>query len=487
MTENPDSPPTPFQQKHLLDFWDELDERQRESLASQIRDVDFDQVERLYRDYRRKSGDQDVQALAERAGAVPSFRLGDRENRFPPEEARRRGAEALRLGHVAVCLVAGGQGTRLGFEHPKGMYAVGPVSGNCLFQIFIERIRATSERFGATVPLYLMTSPVTHDETVRFLDDQRRFGLPDDDLTVFCQGTMPAVDAATGKVLLAEPHCVALSPDGHGGTIAALDRNGCFDDMRRRGVRQLFYLQVDNPLVQICSPEFLGYHLLSGSELSTQVVAKETPTDRVGNVVEVDGRLHVIEYSDLPRRVAERRKDDGSLLLRLGSLGVHVMDVAFLQRMAAAGDSLPFHVAHKKVPFVDHDGEEVRPKKPNALKFERFIFDLMPSAENAIVLEVSAQEHFAPLKNASRRGRIAALLRALGLLQEQDTPQKVRAQMVALHTEWLRRAGAQVAHRVPVEISPLFALSEDDLAEKVPPGTRVTKPTYFAPEADREQ
>lgn len=451
MTENLDTPSPPFQQRHLLDFWSELDECQRGSLADQIRDIDF-----------------------------------DRANRFPPGEARRRGAEALRSGHVGVCLVAGGQGTRLGFDHPKGMYALGPVSGNCLFQIFMERIRATSERFGAAVPLYLMISPVTHDERVGFLDDQRRFGLPDDDLTVFCQGTMPAVDAATGKVLLAERHRVALSPDGHGGTIAALDRNGCFDDMRRRGVRQLFHLQVDNPLVQICLPEFLGYHLLSCSELSPQVVAKETPMDRVGNVVEVDGRLHVIEYSDLPRRVAERRRDDGSLLLRLGSLGVHVMDVAFLRRMAAA-DSLPFHVAHKKVPFVDHDGEEVRPKKPNALKFERFIFGLMPSAENAIVLEVNAREHFAPLKNASRRGWIAGMLRALGLLQEQDTADMVRAQMVALHTEWLRRAGAQVARRVPVEISPLFALNVDDLAEKIPPGTRVTRPTYFAPEGDGKQ
>jgi UDP-N-acetylglucosamine/UDP-N-acetylgalactosamine diphosphorylase len=482
MTEEPDNSLTPFQQKHLLDFWNELDEHQRESLAAEIRDVDFDQVARLYRDYRRKSGAQDVLALAERAGAVPSFRLGDHQNPFPPDEARRRGAEALRSGHVGVCLVAGGQGTRLGFPHPKGMYAIGPVSNSCLFRIFIERIRATSDRFGAPVPLYLMTSPVTHDETIRFLADQRRFGLPDDDLTVFCQGTMPAVDAGTGKVLLADRRRLALSPDGHGGTVAALDRAGCFDDMRRRGIRHLFYLQVDNPLVQICLPEFLGYHLLSRSEMSTQVIAKETPFDRVGNVVEADGRLHVIEYSDLPPRVAEQRNADGSLLLRLGSLGVHVMDVAFLERMAAAADSLPFHVAHKKVPFVDPGGEKVSPKKPNALKFERFIFDLMPSAENAIVLEVSAPEHFAPLKNASRRGCIAGLLRAFGLIEEQDTPQMVRAQMVALHTEWLRRAGAKVARRAPVEISPLFALNADDLAGKIPPGTRVTKPTYFYPD-----
>lgn len=473
---------SPFQQQHLLDFWDQLDEQQQESLAGEIRDIDFELIGRLSQDHRLKSGAQDVQALAERAEAVPSFRLGDPKNRFSSDEARRRGAKALQAGQVGVCLVAGGQGTRLGFPHPKGMYPIGPVSESCLFRIFIERIRATSARYGKPVPLYLMTSPATHAETVRFLDDQGRFGLSDDDLTVFCQGTMPAVDDATGKVLLAQRHRVALSPDGHGGTLAALDRNGCFDDMRRRRVRHLFYLQVDNPLVQICLPEFLGYHLLSDSELSTQVIAKETPTDRVGNVVRVDGRLRVIEYSDLPLHVAERRKEDGSLLLRLGSLGVHVLDVAFLERKAAAPDAFSYHVAHKKVSHVDPRGRLVKPKKPNALKFERFIFDLLPSAADAIVLEVDAAEHFAPLKNASRRGLIAWLLRRLGLLEEKDTPEMVRAQMVALHTQWLRRAGAEVGDRVPVEISPLFALDADELSKRIPPGTRITEPRYFSPD-----
>jgi UDP-N-acetylglucosamine/UDP-N-acetylgalactosamine diphosphorylase len=244
--------------------------------------------------------------------------------------------------------------------------------------------------------------------------------------------------------------------------------------MRRRNIHHLFYLQVDNPLVQICLPEFLGYHLLSGSELSTQVIAKQTPVDRVGNIAQVDGRLHVIEYSDLPLHVAERRNADGSLVLRLGSLGIHVFDVSFLRRKAAAADSLPYHIAHKKVPHVDPGGGAVEPQEPNALKFERFIFDLMPSADNAIVLEVDPCEHFAPLKNASRDDP--------DLPAEKDTPETVRAQMVALHTKWLRSAGAQVADGVPVEISPLFALGPDDLSQRVPPDTRIAEPTFFFPD-----
>ena len=472
-----------FGQQHLLDFWDELNGQQQGSLAAEIGGIDFDEIASLYEEYKRNRRAEEVRAPAERAGAAPSFRLGDPENRFSPEEARRRGAEALRAGRVGVGLPAGGQGTRLGFKHPKGMYPIGPVSKNSLFQILVEKILAASRRYGggAPIPLYLMTSPKTDAETRDFLARHDRFGLPEDDLTIICQGTMPAVDAATGKVLLADRDRVALSPDGHGGMLAALARHGCLDDLRRRGVEHLFYLQVDNPLVEICSPEFLGYHLLSGSEMSTEVVAKRTPLDRVGNVVEVEGRLQVVEYSDLPKRVAERRNADGSLLLSAGSIAVHAINVAFLERMAARADALPFHFARKKVQCIKPGSARPLAEKVEVVQFERFIFDLIPAAQNAIVVEVDRERHFAPLKSGARRGWVSRLLKSTGLSREdEDTPETVRAQMVALHTGWLRRAGAEVAEGVAVEISPLFALDEADLAEKIPPQTRVSEPAYFS-------
>lgn len=449
-------------QAHLLAFWDELDDGQREQLAAEIAEIDFELMDRLY---RQQSGPEEIRGLAERASEPPAFRLGSGENRFAPAEARRRGAEALAAGEMGVVLVAGGQGTRLAFEHPKGMFPIGPVSGNSIFQIHLEKIVATSRRYGTRIPLYLMVSPATHAETDEFFVRHDCFGLPWDDVKIFCQGTMPALDVATGKVLLAERHGVALSPDGHGGMLSAMARNGVLDELQGRGIRQVFYFQVDNPLVEVCGPEFIGYHLLSGSEFSSQVVAKRTPFDRLGNVVEVDGRLHVIEYSDLPDEIAQRRKADGSLLIWAGSIAVHVMDVAFLVRMAESADALPFHIARKKVSHVDPTGRRVEPQRPNAIKFERFVFDLMPSAANAIVVEVDWARHFAPLKNASGA--------------EQDTPESVKAQMVALHTQWLRRAGAEVADGVQVEISPLFALDAEELARKTRPGTRVTEATYF--------
>lgn len=453
---------TPHGQEHLLAFWDELDSAEQDALTTEIRAIDFARLAELY---RTRGAAHDVHALVDRAGPPPAFRLDTTQNRFSPDQARHRATEALAAGQVGVILVAGGQGTRLGFPHPKGMYPIGPVSEHSLFQIHIEKIVAAARRHGTWIPLYLMTSPATHDETVAYLAQNDRFGLPEEDLRIFCQGTMPAVDAASGKVLLATPSHLALSPDGHGGTLAALERSGSLDDARRRGIKHLFYFQVDNPLVDICGREFVGYHLLAGSEMSTQVIAKREPLERVGNVVEVDGRLHMIEYSDLPEEIAGGRNADGSLAIWAGSIAVHVFDLDFLQRMVDRSDALPFHVARKKVPHIDAHGRAIRPEKPNAIKFERFIFDLLPSAERAIVVEVDPARAFAPLKNAPG--------------EKADTPEAVRAQLVAEHTRWLFRHGVEVSDGVAVEISPLFALDAEELAGKVSPTTRVTEPTFF--------
>lgn len=452
----------PYGQEHLLRFWDELNDKQRDSLAAQLNGVDLDLVRRLTRQQQRS---EDWADLAARGTSPPAIRLDGVGNRFSAAEARTAGERALRSGEVGAILVAGGQGTRLGFDHPKGMYPIGPVSHATLFQILFEKLLATGRRYGAAIPLYLMTSPATHEETIAYLDEQRRFGVDQSDLKVFCQGTMPAVDQQTGGLLLAAKDQLSLSPDGHGGMLAALDRSGGLEDARRRGIRRLFYFQVDNPLVTLGEPEFIGYHILAGSEMSTQVIRKQDPAEKVGVVVTVDGRTRVIEYSDLPATVAARREPDGSLSLWAGSIAVHVLDVDFLSRVAGQAEGLPFHIAHKAVPYIDENGALIEPDKPNAIKFERFIFDLMPAARNALVVEVDQSRAFAPLKNAPGSPK--------------DTPEQIQAQMIALHSEWLRAASAQVDAGVPVEISPLFALNAGDVATRVAPGARVSEPTYF--------
>lgn len=452
----------PFGQDHVLNFWDELDTPARRRLAEQIRQLDLDDLDRLIGDER---AGEDWAELARRAVGPPAIRLESSKNRFSFDEARRRGREALDSGKVGILLVAGGQGTRLGFPYPKGMYRIGPVSNASLFQILIEKVVALANRHAAEIPLYLMTSPATHEETVEFLRRNDRFGLGADDLVVFCQGTMPAVDAETGRLLLENRGTLAVSPDGHGGMLAALERSGALDNICRRGLELLFYHQVDNPLARVGDAEFIGFHLLSESEVSTQVVAKKEPEERVGNVVSVDGQVHIIEYSDLPAEAACRRGGDGSLELWAGNTAIHVFNVAFLARMVGRPDRLPFHLARKKVSYVDSRGEKIEPRESNAIKFERFIFDLLPAASCCVVVEIDPQYGFAPVKNAPGADR--------------DSPEAVQSQMVALSRRWLAHAGARVADGVLVEISPLFSLDAEELADKIEPGLRVTENRYF--------
>jgi UDP-N-acetylglucosamine/UDP-N-acetylgalactosamine diphosphorylase len=452
-----------FGQEHLLAFWDELSPSQQAALTVDIQSVDFQQLQELL----AAAPESDAADLARRAAPPPAIRLSGAGSRFSREEARISGVEALKAGHVGVVLVAGGQGTRLGFDHPKGMFPIGPLSGHSLYQILLEKVLATSRRYGRPVPVYMMTSPATHDETVEFLARHERFGLPERDLLVFCQGTMPAVDCASGKLLLAEKGRLALSPDGHGGVLAAMTGSRALASAQRRGLAHLFYMQVDNPLAAVCDPELLGYHILCGSEVSTQVVAKRDPRDSLGNVVAIDGRLRVIEYTELgalPDDLVLRRQASGESVFWAGNTAVHVFDVEFLARCSRRADLLPPHRVKKAVPFVDVAGNPVEPAGPNAWKFERFIFDLLPAAAEAIVVETDPRTHFAPVKNAPGQGR--------------DTPESVKAQMIALHREWLRTAGIELPQDLPVEIRPLFALDADDVRGRNVPRA-LNAPTFL--------
>jgi UDP-N-acetylglucosamine/UDP-N-acetylgalactosamine diphosphorylase len=464
---------TRHNQQHLLRWWDDLTPKAREVLLSEIAGIDFDRLEELV---KRLVHDQPPPA------ADPALVRPIAVNRLPRTDgdrvARRHAAEvgeaALAQGEVAVVIVAGGQGTRLGFDGPKGTFPIGPVSAASLFQIHAEKIVALGRRFKAAIPLYVMTSPENHDATVEFFAAHANFGL--DHVRFFVQGRMPAVDRETGRVLQAEKGRVALSPDGHGGTISALAAPGpngspsCLAEMRDRGIRTVFYFQVDNPLVQIADPASIGLHRQTEAEISFKVVEKILPDEKVGLVVEVDGRPQVIEYSDLCTELAERREPDGSLELWAGSIAIHLFDRAFLERLASGGGKLPFHRAIKKVPYVNADGDIVAPAAPNGVKFETFIFDALPLAERYCLIEADRALEFEPLKNATGT----------------DSPATVRQRMSDLFAGWLEYAGVKVPRRpdgsVPfaIEISPLFALDAAELKAKLPKGLVVDGPFYFS-------
>jgi UDP-N-acetylglucosamine/UDP-N-acetylgalactosamine diphosphorylase len=449
-------------QSHVLRFYDSLDAPNRQNLLKQLQALDFQNlVELIDQNVKHKKGFP----LPEKIEPVSAYpRLPDADRKSLYQDADRRGRQLLAEGKVAAFLVAGGQGTRLGYEGPKGEYPITPVKNKPLFQVFAEQLLARSNQAGRIIPWYLMTSDINDVQTLAFFHKHKFFGYPEDAVFFFQQGMMPAF-SMDGKLLLAEKDSLALSPDGHGGSLRALDKSGALADMQRRGVEHLSYFQVDNPLVYCIDPLFLGLHDLTGSEMSSKNVPKAHTTERVGNFVIGDGLLQVIEYSDLPESLATQTNPDGSLRFNSGSIAIHALRVSFIQRLNEGGRlRLPWHRAEKKVPHIDDRGQLVKPDKPNAVKLEQFVFDAIPLAQNAIVYTTDRAEEFSPVKNA----------------EGADSPETCRRDQIRRAARWLKEAGLEIPTRgsepdCNLEISPLKAVAPEDLKSK-PPTIKQIKP-----------
>ncbi|CAN5222194.1 UDPGP type 1 family protein [soil metagenome] len=433
-------------QEHLLEVLND-------SLLDQLWQMDLEELSQLTA--MAKEGD---------ASTPPRIAPLPVESWDDIQASKARGEQALRDGEVAVLVVAGGQGSRLGFEHPKGHYKVGPVSEASLFQIHAEKVLALSRRYEKRIPLLVMTSTATHDETVAYFAEQNFFGLQEDDVLFFQQGTMPAVDMATGQLLLESPEQFALSPNGHGGTLIALADSGILKQLQDDGIAYIFYFQVDNPLVRIADPVLLGRHIETNAEVSSKVVFKEKPEEKVGLLTLINDRCGIIEYSDMPAELTNTRDTDGTLLYRAGNPAIHLFSVDFLTKVTSGEDRLQFHIARKKVPYFDLATQSVvTPTTENAFKFELFIFDALPLADRWLVVSVNREDEFAPLKNATGS----------------DSPATVRELLIAQATRWLTAAGVSVPPGTAVEISPLFALDEIELKSKLTESFQLTGPTYL--------
>jgi UDP-N-acetylglucosamine/UDP-N-acetylgalactosamine diphosphorylase len=436
-------------QSHLLRFWDRLAEGERESLRQQIAGLNFEAIGRMRG--LLASGESEHSR-----GDIRPAEVLDR-SRTDRQRAARAGEDAIRAGKVGVILVAGGQGTRLGYEGPKGCFVLGPVSGASLFEIHARKVLALEQAFEAPVPFYIMTSAANDGATRDFFTEHDRFGLSAERVLFFMQGMWPAL-WPDGRIVMDGPAHIFMSPDGHGGLLRALREAGMLEDMGRRGVETLFYLQVDNPLVEIAEPGFIGLHRLEEAEMSVKVCEKRDPEEGLGVVVERDGRHAVVEYTELTPEQKHARGPDGRLLFRYGSVAVHVFALDFLIRQSAV--PLPLHVAHKKVPYVGDDGVTVTPREPNAYKFEKFIFDVLPNARRVLTVPFAREDEFSPVKNGSG----------------QDSPETARRDMVNKAARWLEHAGVEVprtADGVPrfrAEIDPCFARSPETLRQRLDPG-----------------
>jgi UDP-N-acetylglucosamine/UDP-N-acetylgalactosamine diphosphorylase len=441
-------------QGHVLKFAERLDPARRERLLSQLAALDLGLIQKLADEYVRRKPELHLPKDIKPVPIYPRVPRDEKQRQLY-RQAEARGKELLRAGKVGAFLVAGGQGTRLGYDGPKGEYPVTPVKSKPLFQVFAEQLLAHSRDYGKTIPWYVMTSNVNDAATRQFFEKNAYFGYNPRDVIFFQQGMMPAF-SMDGRLLMAEPDSLALSPDGHGGSLRALKVSGALDDMRRRGVEHLSYFQVDNPLVHAIDPLFLGLHDLTGSEMSSKTVPKAGPLEKVGNFVIGDGKLQVIEYSDLPEALAKQTNPDGSLRFNAGSIAIHALRRSFIERLNESGQlKLPYHRAEKKVPYVDDAGNAVKPEKPNAVKLEQFVFDAIPLARNAIVFETDRAEEFSPVKNA----------------EGVDSPQTSRRDQVRRAARWLKEAGVEVPTRdgepdAVLEISPLYATTADQLKQR---------------------
>lgn len=442
-------------QEGFLEVLDSLDAERQKTLASQLEKIDLRQLAGLVAsvttlEHGSESGEQRAQRAKPPHDLVRQPETAEEHEQWAT--AREIGLRKLAEGKVGAILVAGGQGTRLGFDQPKGMFPIGPVSGATLFQILAGQVKARGDRAGKPIPYFIMTSDATDEPTREFFARHENFGLDPADVFFFRQGNLPAVDAETGQILLAEPGQLALSPDGHGGILGALQSSGMLDEMARRGIEVLYYHQVDNPTAIVCDPAFLGWHVLQESEMSTKVVAKKTPQERMGVLCDVDGMTEIIEYSDLPAELADKRDEAGEPIFWAGNTAIHALSLSFLQRLCDGAHDLPFHVAHKVVSHWDAtSGQQVTPSEPNALKFERFIFDALPQATRALVVEADREREFNPVKNA----------------EGNDSPETAQAAIDRIGKRWLAQAGYAVDEEKRVEISPRFAVEPEEVRGRI--------------------
>ncbi|XP_063994200.1 UDP-N-acetylhexosamine pyrophosphorylase [Diachasmimorpha longicaudata] len=444
-----------YHQDHLLDFWDELTDLEKKELADDISSVDLAETN----SYFQRANDSlknNNKILDHEMSPINSERCGIL-NQCSEEQLRgyeKKGLREIAEGRVAVVLMAGGQGTRLGVTYPKGMYEVGLPSKKTLFQLQAERIRrlefiaeeTCGKRGGIT--WYILTSEATDKMTNDFLNHHNYFGLVKENVKTFKQCMIPCYDF-DGKILLDAKHKISRAPDGNGGLYRALHQSGMLDDMRKRAIRSIHAHSVDNILIKVADPYFVGYCLDKGADCGVLVVEKTEPTEAVGVVSQVHGLYRVVEYSEIPKTTSELRRADGRLLFNAGNVCNHYFTVDFLVKISECHEKdLDLHLAKKKIPFVDEKGERQVPASPNGIKVEKFVFDVFKYSRNFAAWEVPRDSHFSPLKNSNSVG--------------QDCPATAKRDVLALHKKWLLKAGV-TSVMGEVEVSPLRSYMGENL------------------------
>ncbi len=442
-------------QEHVFRWWNDLTINEQKNLLNQLRLTDFTLLQDFIEKHTKGNKLISPEATTLEPPDIIPIPQNDSQKALS-DEAGEIGENAIEAGTVAVVTVAGGLGTRLGANRPKGMLPISPIMGKSIFQLHAEKIQAMMKKYDTVIPWYIMTSLNNDEMTRNFFEENRYFGLSIDNVSFFTQGVLPVIDLQ-GKLLMDSKSSIVTSPNGHGGTLLALKERGILSNMNERGIKHIFYHQVDNILIKIADPVYLGYHISAGAKMSPKVVQKTDPEEKVGIVGIKDGHLDTIEYSELSDEERHALNPNGTLKFGMGNPAIYLLDVDFVEKINKCLFALPYHKAIKKVSCVDENGCKINPSENNAAKFEMFIFDALKHAEKSIIMEVVREDEFSPVKNA----------------EGNSSPDTARHSMINMFGRWLQEAGVEIpkdeAENVKgtIEISPLYALDTEELKEKI--------------------
>lgn len=375
-------------QTHLLKWYDTLTETEQEELLAQIEALDPQLLE-VFRQYH-----DDGELPRGKIGPLGALTMAEIEQ--DRERFESVGLEAIRQGKVGAVLLAGGMGTRLGSDKPKGMYDIGLTRPLYIFECLIRNLMEVVDRAGAYLHLFVMTSEKNDEDTRNFFEEMKYFGYDPEYVHFFIQEMAPAVDP-DGKILLEEKGRLATSPNGNGGWFSSLVKSGLLAVLQREGIDWLNVFAVDNVLQRIADPCFVGAALLSGCECASKVVAKAEPEERLGVLCLEDGTPSIVEYYEMTEEMITRREPDGRLSYNYGVTLNYLFRTEKLTELLQ--NTLPMHIVNKKVPYIDENGEKITPAEPNAYKFETLVLDMIHMQKDCLAFEVDRSREFAPIKN----------------------------------------------------------------------------------------
>ena len=382
-----------YSQEHLLNNFKNLSEEKQKRLLEQIKNIDFDLIKSLYDTTQNITTEiQDDQ--------IKPIEFFDKEKLYDDyKKYKEIGEKAIRTKKLAAVTMAGGQGTRLGHDGPKGTYDIGLESHKSLFELLSDGLKEQGKKYGVIIPWFIMTSRENNDATVEFFAKHRYFGYEKDkNIFFFKQGELPMIDTE-GKILIGEDGLIKEAANGHGGIYEALVKNGMTKKMRELGVEWVFIGGVDNCLVKMVDPVLMGIAIDKNVTAAGKSVVKANPQEKVGVFCKRNGRPSVVEYTEIPKEMSEATDENGNLIYGESHILCNLFNIDAIERMGSK--PLPYHIAFKKATYIDKDGNKVVPDGPNAYKFEAFLFDAFGELDDMAILRVKREEEFAPVKNAT--------------------------------------------------------------------------------------